>query len=91
MNTPPTNGTARKVAAGVLVTLMTALVVGGVGVSTRQEVLQAHLRQHELRLTGVEDDLRAVGRDVADIRADIREIKAILQRLEDRANRGEPR
>ena len=76
------NGRLTKVLIGVAITVIAAMVLGGVHLYGDVRVHEVRGAQHERRIGGIEAEQDVLQKDVSDIKADIREIKTILQRME---------
>ena len=81
------NGRMRKIILGVAVALIPILIIGALHIYGDVRVLASCRDQHEARVGNCEADLRSVKDDIADIKADVREVRVILQRLERRGER----
>ena len=81
------NGRIGRIIVGVAVAMIPILIIGALHIYGDVRVLASCRDQHEARVGNCEADLRSVKDDIADIKADVREVRVILQRLERRGER----
>jgi len=77
---PSREGALTKVIVGVAVVVLATALIQSVAIWADVQVHTAKMEQHCRRITRAENQLQQVADDLSDIKADIREIKAVLER-----------
>jgi len=77
-----TNGRMSKVVVGVAIVLIATMIVGGIQLYASTYGHEVTLTRHQERLNLIEARQEAIREAIAETRADTREIKAILVRME---------
>jgi len=82
--TSPKNGTALKAVCGIGVALATALIVATVTALGTTRVHSSVLESHAKNIIRVEAVADANKEDIADIKGDVKAIRALLKSIDDK-------